>query len=167
MVMKAAFLDRDGVINRDLAYVHKVEDFHFTEGCIDALTQLQNKGFTLFIVTNQSGIGRGYYSEDEYQRLTEWYVNVLSDAGVSVAQVYHCPHSPEDECTCRKPKPGLFLQAARDYDIDFSASIMVGDKHSDMDAAKAAGIQQCYFVGETSVEYSVYNNLSDCINHIV
>jgi D-glycero-D-manno-heptose 1,7-bisphosphate phosphatase len=167
MVMKAAFLDRDGVINHDLDYVYKVEDFHFTEGCIDALKQLQSKGFTLFVVTNQSGIGRGYYSEEEYQRLTTWYVKVLFDAGVTITQVYHCPHSPEDKCACRKPKPGMFLQAANDYNIDFSTSIMVGDKNSDMEAAKVVGIQQLYFLGEKSVEYSTYKNLSDCINHIV
>lgn len=160
--MKVAFLDRDGVINEDLGYVHKIEDFHFTRGCIGALRELQKKGFALIVVTNQSGIGRGYYSEQDYQQLTAWYLNELSEAGVVVTDVFHCPHSPDEQCECRKPKSGLFLQAADKYSINFSQSLMIGDKASDIDAANAAGIQQTYLL-ERDGEFS---DLADCIDRI-
>lgn len=166
-MMKVAFLDRDGVINNDLGYVYKTDDFSFTDGCIEALKILQEKGFALIIVTNQSGIGRGYYTEQDYQHLTGWYLDALSKAGVTITHVYHCPHAPEDGCACRKPNPGLFLQASQDYDIDFSSSLMIGDKFSDMEAAKTAGIQRRYLLGESSAEYRAYNDLFDCVNHVM
>ena len=161
-MMKVAFLDRDGVINNDLAYVHKIDDFSFTEGCIEALTLLQQKGFALIIVTNQSGIGRGYYTEHDYQQLTQWYVEALSRQGVNITQVFHCPHAPEEQCDCRKPKTGMFLQAASQYTIDFSASIMVGDKLSDIQAANSAGIQHTYLLEEKGT----YPRLLDCARHV-
>lgn len=161
-MMKVAFLDRDGVINNDTGYVHKIEDFSFADGCVAALTLLQQKGFALIIVTNQSGIGRGYYTEQDYQQLTQWYVSELSRQGVNITDVFHCPHAPEDECDCRKPKAGLFLQAASQHDIDFSASMMVGDKTSDIDAATAVGIPHTYLLQENGR----YTRLLDCAQHI-
>jgi D-glycero-D-manno-heptose 1,7-bisphosphate phosphatase len=161
-MMKVAFLDRDGVINNDTGYVHKIEDFCFADGCVDALTLLQKKGFALIIVTNQSGIGRGYYTEQDYQQLTEWYVSELSRQGVNITDVFHCPHAPEDACDCRKPKAGLFLQAANQYTIDFSSSIMVGDKASDIDAAAAVGIPRRYLLQESGE----YSRLLDCALHL-
>lgn len=161
--IKVAFLDRDGVINEDLGYVHKIEDFHFIRGCIDALKVLQKKGFALIIVTNQSGIGRGYYSEQDYQQLTAWYRNELSKSGVVITDVFHCPHSPNEQCDCRKPKAGLFIQAAEKYSINFYQSLMVGDKVSDIEAANAVGIQQTYLL-KSDGEFAV---LADCVDHIV
>ena len=140
--MKVAFLDRDGVINKDTGYLHTIDDFVFTVDCVAGLQTLIDKGYALIIVTNQSGIGRGYYTEKDYQTLTQWYLNELSMKGVTVQAVYHCPHSPEMQCDCRKPQPGLFLQALEQYpSIDFTQSLMVGDKLSDLQAAQRVGIQ--------------------------
>ena len=138
--MNVAFLDRDGVINKDAGYTYKIDDFEFIDGCIDALKTIQEKNYKIIIVTNQSGIGRGYYSEADYQKLTRWYRQQLLDQGITITDVFHCPHTPASLCDCRKPREGLFLQAAQKYAIDFSSSFMVGDKISDLQAAKKAGV---------------------------
>ncbi len=144
--MKVAFLDRDGVINKDAGYTYKIDDFEFIDGCIDALKAIQEKNYKIILVTNQSGIGRGYYSEAAYRKLTRWYREQLLDQGITITDVFHCPHSPEDLCDCRKPKEGLFLQAAQKYSINFSNSFMVGDKVSDLQAAHAAGISRLVLI---------------------
>lgn len=148
--MKVAFLDRDGVINKDAGYTYKVDDFEFIGGCVDALKIIQEKNYKIIIVTNQSGIGRGYYSEAAYRKLTRWYCEQLLDQGITITDVFHCPHSPEEICDCRKPKEGLFLQAAKKYSIDFSNSFMVGDKISDLQAAQAAGISRLVLINVDS-----------------
>jgi D-glycero-D-manno-heptose 1,7-bisphosphate phosphatase len=144
--MNVAFLDRDGVINKDAGYTYKIDDFEFIDGCIDALKTIQEKNYKIIIVTNQSGIGRGYYSEVAYRKLTRWYREQLLDQGITIADVFHCPHSPEELCACRKPKEGLFLQAAQKYSINLSNSFMVGDKVSDLQAAHAAGISRLVLI---------------------
>lgn len=147
MADKAVFLDRDGVINVDKAYVGKVDDFDFIEGSIEALQALKKAGYLLVLVTNQSGIARGYYSEEAFLTLTEWMDWSLADRGVDLDGIYYCPHHPEHgqgeykiDCECRKPKPGMFLQALKELDIDLSRSFMVGDKSSDLEAALKANI---------------------------
>lgn len=152
--MKVAFLDRDGVINKDTGYLYKVDEFEFIPGCVAALKQLADKGYRLMIVTNQSGIGRGYYTEQDYQALTTWYRGELLVQGVPIQGVYHCPHSPESECDCRKPKAGLFRQALRQHpEINFSQSLMVGDKLSDLTAASRIGIHRLILVGNKKGAY--------------
>ncbi len=153
MKKAAIFLDRDGVINVEKDYVHTIDDFEFIEDVIDALKILQDKGYLLVVVTNQSGIARGYYTEDEFLKLTEWMDWCLIDRGVELAGIYYCPHHPTAgvgkyrcDCDCRKPKPGLILEAARANNIDLSKSIMVGDKVSDVVCGKAAGIKENYLV---------------------
>ena len=148
--MNVAFLDRDGVINKDAGYTYKIDDFEFIDGCIDALKTIQEKNYKIIIVTNQSGIGRGYYSEAAYQKLTRWYRKQLFDQGITITDVFHCPHSPEELCACRKPKEGLFLQAAQKYTIDFSSSFMVGDKISDLQAGQAAGVSRLILINTDS-----------------
>ena len=148
--MKVAFLDRDGVINKDAGYTYKVDDFEFIGGCIDALKTIQEKNYKIIIITNQSGIGRGYYSEAAYRKLTRWYRKQLLDQGITITDVFHCPHSPESLCACRKPKEGLFLQAAQKYSIDFSNSFMVGDKVSDLQAGQAVGISRLILINSDS-----------------
>ncbi|MGX4675400.1 D-glycero-beta-D-manno-heptose 1,7-bisphosphate 7-phosphatase [SAR92 clade bacterium H246] len=169
--MKVAFLDRDGVINVDNGYVHHRENFVFTEGCTEALQLLEQKGFALIIVTNQSGIGRNYYSEQDYQQLTSWYREQLLQHGIAIAGIYHCPHAPEALCDCRKPAPGLFLQAAAQHDIDFASSIMIGDKQSDAEAATAAGIRHSYLLGPacgaSTKKQPQYASLLDCVRNII
>ena len=149
--MKAAFLDRDGVINIDTGYVGKIEDFEFKEGIIDLLRLLQKLGFTLFVVTNQSGIARGYYTEDDFYILTEWMKDEFKKKGIEIKDIRFCPHHPDitGECECRKPKPGMILDLAKKYDIDLKNSIMIGDGDRDIEAAKRAGIKKTFKVEES------------------
>lgn len=156
---KAAFLDRDGVINKDKAYVHRWEDFEFVPGAIDGMRRLQDAGYALVIVTNQSGLARGYYTEAQYQALTEALQQELAGQGVKLDGVYHCPHHPKGsvpelaiDCDCRKPEPGLLLQAARELGLSLTESLMVGDKASDIEAARAAGVGRAYLVQSDNPE---------------
>jgi D-glycero-D-manno-heptose 1,7-bisphosphate phosphatase len=137
---KALFLDRDGIINVDSGYVHKIEDFVFVDGLHKLLKSYQEDGYKLIVVTNQSGIGRGYYTEEDYMGLTEHMVNELLKKDIKIEAVYHCPHSPQDKCSCRKPRSGMFMAAKKDHKLDMKNSIMIGDKDSDMVAAKSAKV---------------------------
>ena len=150
---KAVFLDRDGVINLDKAYVSKIEDFEFCKGIFEALKHFQNLGYLLIIVTNQSGIGRGYYSEEAFQKLTEWMQKEFLHVKIKIDGIYHCPHTPEANCACRKPKSGMFLKAIEDFDIDVKNSWMIGDKPSDIKAANGAGITKTILLSKTSVNF--------------
>lgn len=132
------FLDRDGTINADKNYLYKAEDFEFLTGAVEALRLLQSHGFLLIIITNQSGIARGYYTENDFLTLNEWMLGRLKESGVSIAKVYYCPHLPDAKipeyrkiCTCRKPSTGLFEQAVKDFDIDMAGSFAIGDKLRD------------------------------------
>ena len=155
MSVAAAFLDRDGVINVDSGYVGRWEDFEYLPDAVEGLRQLQSAGFTLFVVTNQSGIARGYYTEDDFLALTKAMTADLSTKGVTLAAVYYCPYLEDADLEpyrvasdLRKPEPGMLLKAAQDHDIDLSRSIMVGDKVSDMVAAERAGVPGRYHVTE-------------------
>lgn len=135
---KAVFLDRDGTINVEKHYLHKIEDFEFMPGVIEGLKMLQDAGYLLVIVTNQSGIGRGYYSERDFLNLNRWMLETLHSKGVNINKVYYCPHLPDAtvekyrvDCECRKPKLGMYFQAMRDLDIDFGESYAIGDKIRD------------------------------------
>lgn len=150
---RAAFLDRDGVINLDKAYVHQWADFEFVPGAMHAMRRLKAAGFVLVVVTNQSGIARGMYTEAQYHALTERLCEELARIDARPEGVYHCPHHPSGsvarfavDCDCRKPAPGLILQAARDLGLSLPDSIMVGDKPSDIQAARAAGVRHAYKV---------------------
>jgi D-glycero-D-manno-heptose 1,7-bisphosphate phosphatase len=138
---RAVFFDRDGVINVDRGYVHRVEDFEFVPGIPFMLRELQLDGWRLVVVTNQSGIGRGLFSEDDYERVTQHMREQLALHGVRLDGVYHCPHAPEQGCGCRKPAPGMLLRAAASLGLDLSRSVLMGDKESDMQAAHAAGLK--------------------------
>jgi len=144
---KAVFLDRDGVMNVDTGYVSHSDDFQFIEGVIEACQKIKEKGYLLVVITNQSGIARGYFSEDEFMTLTEWMDWSLADKNVDLDGVYFCPHHPDKgigdykkACDCRKPQPGMIHSAVEHLDIDVSQSILVGDKISDINAGKNAGI---------------------------
>src|SRR3546814_44652 len=150
----AAFLDRDGVINIDRGYVHRIEDFELLPGVINALKTLRDSGYLLVVVTNQSGIARGYFTEADFQALTEHMRLLLGRHDVELAGVFHCPHLPHGsvaeyrrDCTCRKPMPGMFTKAIEELHIDPARSILVGDKPSDIAAGHAAGIGHCFLVG--------------------
>ena len=142
----AAFLDRDGVINLDTGYVHRQRDFVWREGAAGAIKRLNDAGFFVFVVTNQSGIARGLYGLRDVERLHRWINRELSRTGAHVDEFYFCPHHPDGigryrtVCECRKPAPGMILQAMREWPVERERSFLVGDKDIDMEAAKAAGV---------------------------
>lgn len=146
----AAFLDRDGVINIDHGYVYRWEDFAFVPGAVDAMRRLQAAGYALVIVTNQSGIARGYYDEAALLSLHEALRENLARQGVQLDAIEYCPHLPGAtlarygiDCDCRKPAPGMILRSAEALGIDLAGSLMFGDKSSDIEAGRAAGVGRC------------------------
>ncbi|WP_396242739.1 D-glycero-beta-D-manno-heptose 1,7-bisphosphate 7-phosphatase [Hafnia alvei] len=146
-LVPAIFLDRDGTINVDHGYVHESDNFQFIDGVIDAMAKLKEMGYALVLVTNQSGIARGMFTEDQFMHLTEWMDWSLADRGVDLDGVYYCPHHPEGTveefrqvCDCRKPQPGMLLSAKEELNIDMSASYIVGDKIEDLLAGEAASV---------------------------
>ncbi len=156
---RAAFLDRDGVINIDRGYVYRREDFQFVPGVLEGARHLHDLGFLLVVASNQSGIGRGLYTEADFNALTTWMRSEFLAAGAPLAGVYFCPHHPTDAlgeyrrtCDCRKPAPGMLLAAAHDLGIDLKASAMFGDKVSDLEAARAAGVPLRVMLGTDARE---------------
>ncbi|MDR0806170.1 MAG: D-glycero-beta-D-manno-heptose 1,7-bisphosphate 7-phosphatase [Enterobacteriaceae bacterium] len=146
-LIPAIFLDRDGTLNVDHGYVHEIDQFQFIDGAIEACIELKQMGFALVLVTNQSGIARGKFTEDQFLSLTEWMDWSLADRGVDLDGIYYCPHHPDgvdgefrQVCDCRKPQPGMLLSAQKELHIDMAASYMVGDKPEDMQAAVNAGV---------------------------
>jgi D-glycero-D-manno-heptose 1,7-bisphosphate phosphatase len=143
---RALFLDRDGVVNLDDGYTHRIEALRFVPGVVDLCRAAAARGFLLVIVTNQAGIGRGYYTEAEYRRFTAAMLEEFGAAGIAIAAVYHCPFHPEGigpyrrDHPWRKPNPGMLLDAARMLDLDLAASVLIGDGARDMAAARRAGI---------------------------
>lgn len=136
---KAVFLDRDGTINVEKNYLYRIEDFEFLPGALEGLRRFKEAGYLLIIVTNQSGIGRGYYTEKQYKELETWMCDQLKKYGAAIDGIYYCPHLPDakveqyrKECNCRKPKKGMFEAAIREYDIDVSESIAIGDNPRDL-----------------------------------
>jgi len=149
--MKVAFLDRDGVVNINYGYVGNKEKFEFKKGIFELLKFLQNKGYKLFVVTNQSGIARGFYSEADFHSLMNYMINELKKRDIEIIDYQFCPHHPEitGECECRKPKPGMILNLVKKYNIDLKKSIMIGDSLSDIKASKNAGITRSYLLEES------------------
>lgn len=145
---KAAFLDRDGVINKDLSYVFKKKDFVFNKDILKLLKILLDNNFLIFIVTNQSGIARGLFSERDYLKLTKYYRNILEKEGINISGVYCCPHHPDfsnppfNKCACRKPDNGMFLEIQRKYEIDMRESLAIGDSLRDLEPAYKCGIKK-------------------------
>jgi D-glycero-D-manno-heptose 1,7-bisphosphate phosphatase len=148
----ALFLDRDGVVNVEKNYLHRIGDFEFIDGIFDVCRAYCERGYRVVIVTNQSGIARGYYSEADFERLTEWMVGEFKKRGIEIAGVYHCPHHPDfsGACSCRKPEPGMLTQAASELRIDLARSIMIGDSERDIAAAHRAGVHEAYLLSGTA-----------------
>ena len=140
MPIKTIFLDRDGIINKDVNYLYKIEEFEFIDGIFDSCFFLTNLGYKIIIITNQSGIGRGYYSEKDYQKLTQWMLSKFNEKNIKILDIFHCPHGPDSTCLCRKPKPGMFFEAQSKYNINMKESWMIGDNETDILAANSAGI---------------------------
>jgi len=139
---KAVFLDRDGVLNREMGdYVCRLGDFDVLDN-FQALKILQDKGYLLLVATNQGGLAKGWYTEDELGKMHQHLKQVYHDHGVTITDFYYCPHHPEytGDCDCRKPKPGLLLQGIEQYNLDPGGSYFIGDRERDMEAAAAAGV---------------------------
>lgn len=140
--MKAAFLDRDGIINIDKGYLYKISDFEYQTGIISFLRFLQQKDFLIFIITNQSGVGRGMYTEADVKNLHKWLLDDLSKKSIKIGQIEFCPHIPSKNCDCRKPKTGMISKILLKYpNIKLNESLLVGDKNSDIQCGKNAGIK--------------------------
>jgi D-glycero-D-manno-heptose 1,7-bisphosphate phosphatase len=149
----AVFLDRDGVINQESDYVHKVDEFHFIDGVFEACLEMIRAGYRLIVITNQAGIARGYYTEDDFNHLTRWMLNKFRRHGIEIDAVYYCPHHPVHgvgeyrcDCDCRKPAPEMILRAAKEHSLDLQRSVLVGDKTTDIEAGRAAGVGCCVLV---------------------
>jgi len=147
-VNKAVFLDRDGTINMDWGYVYRKETFRFLPGVIEGLKILASRGYLLIVITNQSGIARGYYGVEDFEKLNAWMIEQLIKQGIFISKVYYCPHHPHArikkyrmDCTCRKPGIGLFEQAIREFCIDTDKSYAIGDKKRDLEICRQTGIK--------------------------
>lgn len=161
MADKAVFFDRDGVFNEDHGYLFRIEDLHWIEGARDAVAYLTKLGYKIFVVTNQSGIARGYYEIKDVEKLHGYMQAEFKKLGGEITKFYFCPHHPTKgvipeytvECDCRKPKSGMLLKAFKEYDLDKAKCFMIGDMPKDLEAAKGAGIDGYQFKGGNLLEF--------------
>lgn len=156
MSKRALFLDRDGVVNVEIGYLHRAEDVKFVPGIFSLCRTAMRLGYRLMIVTNQAGIARGYYTEADFESLMFWMRGELRAQGVELDAVYYCPYHPEHgvgeyrrEHEDRKPGPGMLKRAAREFGVSLAESVMVGDRCSDVAAANAAGLRQAFLLAGT------------------
>ena len=182
MSERAAFIDRDGVLNVEHGFVHRIEDFVLVPGALQALQALQRAGYRRVVVTNQSGIARGFYTEADFAQLMNGVRDRLRAEGVSLDAVEYCPHLPDAPlaqyrraCECRKPEPGMLLRAIQALDIDPAASFLVGDRISDVQAGRAAGVGRCFLVRTgyalsaeaVAAADAVYDDLLGCVTDVL
>lgn len=179
LLHKAVFLDRDGTINEECDYLFRIEDCRFIPGVAEAVKRLNAAGFLVVVVTNQSGVARGFYGVNDIVKLHAWMAGQLAAAGARIDAWYYCPHHPEygeiKDCDCRKPLPGMLLQAAAEHSIDLASSWIVGDKVADIEAGVAAGCQPLLVrtgygaehEGKVSTEVIVVDSLLDAATHIL
>jgi D-glycero-D-manno-heptose 1,7-bisphosphate phosphatase len=141
---KALFIDRDGVINVDRVHVHQIKDFTFTKGIFDLCRRYMESGYLIIVITNQAGIAKGLYTERDFLDLTEWMTVQFREQGIVISKVYYCPHHPDitGPCECRKPNPGMILQAIEEFNLDIKQCILIGDHQSDLEAGRRAGIPE-------------------------
>jgi D-glycero-D-manno-heptose 1,7-bisphosphate phosphatase len=156
---RALFLDRDGVINHEVGYLHLPRDVRFVDGIFALARTAQGLGYKLVVVTNQSGIARGFYTTQQFVELMDWMRAEFAREGVTLDAVYHCPYHPihgvgefQRESPDRKPSPGMLLRAAADLNLDLHRSILVGDRCSDIAAARAARLQQAFLIAGTETD---------------
>ena len=178
-MIRGAFLDRDGIVNFDKGYVFRKQDFSFYQDIFNLCHLLQEKGFRIFIITNQSGIGRGYYTIEAFQDLTDWMLDVFKDNNVLISKVYYCPHHPleakngfKKDCQCRKPNPGMIFQAQKEYNLNLKECILIGDKESDIQAGINAGIRNNYLINNDKkpikniTRCKIYKDLDDLLLYL-
>ncbi len=157
---KVVFLDRDGVLNADIGYLWRKEDFVWMPGAPEAVRLFNQLDWRVVVVTNQSGVARGYYQETDVQSLHAWMNDELAKQGAHIDSFYFCPHYPQGaqakyavECDCRKPQPGMILRGLADWQGNPATSFLIGDKESDIAAATAAGITGYLFTGSNLLEF--------------
>jgi D-glycero-D-manno-heptose 1,7-bisphosphate phosphatase len=174
MSKKAIFLDRDGVINKEVNYLYKIENFEFINGIFESCLYFQNLGYIIIIITNQSGISREFYSDNDYQKLSAWMLEEFSKHGIIIQDTFYCPHGPESNCRCRKPKPGMFIEAKKKHNINMKESWMIGDSEIDIQSANGADIQNTILVrsgekiiGPTSNAKFILDSIRDAPNFIL
>ena len=168
---KALFLDRDGVINKEKEYLYKIENFEFLDGVFETCKYFQDRGYLIIVITNQAGIARGKYTEEDFELLSTWMTQEFKRHDIIISRIYHCPHHPDfsDKCKCRKPAPGMILKACNEWGIDPYSSIVVGDKVSDVEAGRNAGIKNLFlintghFIKENPSNVLILNSLTDLI----
>jgi len=146
MSIKTIFLDRDGVINKEINYLNNIEDFEFINGVFEACKYFESLNYKIIIITNQSGILREFLTEKDFQTITKWMVNQFNKNDIHILDVFHCPHLQSHNCNCRKPKPGMLNEAKKKYNINMQDSWMIGDKESDIKAANSAEISNTILV---------------------
>ena len=151
--IKAVFVDRDGTINDNKGgYVYKQDDFGFLPGVVEGLKKLSETNYKIIIVTNQSGIGRKMYTEEDFHKLNDWLLVHLLEQGVRIDRVYYCPHSPDNDCDCRKPGIGMFMRAVEEFDLRLDKSWLIGDSDSDVQAGRNANIKTIKLGGKVDPE---------------
>lgn len=170
---KALFLDRDGVINVEKNYVHKIEDFEFIDGIFEVTKYFQDKGYLIIVITNQAGIGRGYYTENDFHILNNWMVNQFRLRGITINKVYYCPYHPKyglgeykKDSMDRKPNPGMILKAQQEFNINLKQSVLIGDKISDIQAGQRAGIIKNILLSNSNVCVNDHNLGIYCISNL-
>lgn len=158
--MKAVFFDRDGVLNVDKDYLYRIEDFEWQADAMQAIKFLKERGYFVAVVTNQSGVARGYYTEQDVHCLHSYMQEELGKINTQIDAFYHCPHLAGGsvpayavECECRKPAPGMIVQACAEHDIDPQQSFLVGDKKRDIQAGEAAGVASYLYTGGSLLEF--------------
>lgn len=164
---KVIFLDRDGTINKDYGYVYKLKDLSFLPKAIEGLKKLYENNYLLIIITNQSGINRGYYTLEQYKAFNEYMLNKLRYKGIEVAKVYYCPHIDSDNCDCRKPRLGLFYQAIKEFNIDLENSFAIGDKERDLAICKYTKVTGICISENLNSGYIHKANLLEAANYIL
>jgi D-glycero-D-manno-heptose 1,7-bisphosphate phosphatase len=177
--MKIILLDRDGVINFDsYEYIKSPEEWHAIPGSLEAIAQLNKAGYRVIVVTNQSGVARGYYDLKMLDRIHEKLIRELAFVGGHIEEIFFCPHHPDEHCNCRKPKPGLMHQAQKKYDIDFSSTFFVGDTATDVETALAVGCkpllvltgkarEKAFAESKEAASVPKFKDLAEAVNYIL
>ena len=163
MSKPAIFFDRDGVLNVDVGYLYKIEDFQWIDGAVETIKHFNDKGYYVFVITNQSGVARGYYKEEDVTKLHQWMNQELARYGAHIDEFFYCPHHikgivPEYsfDCECRKPKIGMIKEALEKYNRNLKESLLIGDKDSDIKCAENAGIKGIKYLGNSNL--NIFNN---------
>lgn len=166
MENKVIFLDRDGTINKDFGYVYQKSKLEFLPGVIEALHLLKDAGYKLIIITNQSGIGRGYFSLNDYNEFNQYMIEELKKLNIEIDKVYYCPHTDEDKCNCRKPNIGLFENAIKEYNVDIENSYVIGDNERDLSVCDKYNLKSILLY-KNSDKYLCKKDLLDAAKYIL